>query len=118
MPRDSARYNINGLKLLWHKTKSTFVFTFSLTLNFLRPPSFVTFDRVVYMVEVIAFATLFAAYWVFNMQYPKTLNNCYNFIQKAIIHLKDGTPIPPPCKQLVQRLQKMEAAENLKLKKK
>lgn len=66
----------------------------------------------------IAFATLFAAYWVFNMQYPKTLNNSYNFIQKAIIHLKDGTPIPPPCKQLVQRLQKMEAAENLKLKKK
>ncbi|XP_052059483.1 uncharacterized protein LOC127700057 [Mytilus californianus] len=66
----------------------------------------------------IAFATLFAAYWVFNMQYPKTLNNSYNFIQKAIIHLKDGTPIPPPCKQLVQRLQKMEAAESAKQKKK
>ncbi|XP_063438806.1 uncharacterized protein LOC134719772 [Mytilus trossulus] len=66
----------------------------------------------------IAFATLFAAYWVFNMQYPKTLNNAYNFIQKAIIHLKDGTPIPPPCKQLVQRLQKMEAAESVKQKKK
>lgn len=66
----------------------------------------------------IAFATLFAAYWVFNMQYPKTLNNSYNFIQKAIIHLKDGTPIPPPCKQLVQRLQKMEAAESVKQKKK
>lgn len=66
----------------------------------------------------IAFATLFAAYWVFNMQYPKTLNNSYNFIQKAIIHLKDGTNIPPPCKQLVQRLQKMEVAEQLKQKKK
>lgn len=66
----------------------------------------------------IAYATLFAAYWVFNMQYPKTLNNSYNFIQKAIIHLKDGTPIPPPCKQLVQRLLKMETAENVKQKKK
>jgi hypothetical protein len=32
----------------------------------------------------IAFATLFAAYWVFNMQYPKTLNNCYNFIRIGI----------------------------------
>lgn len=56
----------------------------------------------------IALATLFSAYWVFNMQYPRTLNNTYNFIQKAILHLRDGTPIPPPCKQLAQRLQRMQ----------
>ena len=54
----------------------------------------------------MAFASLFASYWVFNMQYPRTLNNSYNFVQKAILHLRDDTPIPPPCKQLVQRLQK------------
>ena len=54
----------------------------------------------------IAFATLFASYWVFNMQYPRTLNHTYNFIQKGILHLRDGTPIPPLCKQLLQRLQK------------
>ena len=54
----------------------------------------------------IALATLFSAYWVFNMQYPRTLNNTYNFIQKAILHHRDGTPIPPLCKQLLQRLQK------------
>ncbi|XP_061178954.1 uncharacterized protein LOC133187565 [Saccostrea echinata] len=55
----------------------------------------------------IALGTLFSAYWVFNMQYPRTLNNTYNFIQKAILHLRDGTPFPPLCRQLVQRIQKM-----------
>ncbi|XP_046563697.1 uncharacterized protein LOC124272532 isoform X1 [Haliotis rubra] len=54
----------------------------------------------------MAFATLFSSYWVFNMQYPRTLNNTYNFVQKGILHLRDETPIPPPCKQLVQKLQK------------
>ncbi|OWF36396.1 uncharacterized protein LOC110441729 [Mizuhopecten yessoensis] len=54
----------------------------------------------------IAFATLFASYWVFNMQYPKTLHNTYNFMQKSVLQLRDGSPLPPPCKQLVQRLQK------------
>ncbi|XP_056001019.1 uncharacterized protein LOC130048388 [Ostrea edulis] len=55
----------------------------------------------------IALGTLFSAYWVFNMQYPRTLSHTYNFIQKAILHLRDGTPFPPVCKQLVLRLQKM-----------
>lgn len=64
----------------------------------------------------MAFATLFAAYWVFNMQYPKTLNNSYNFIQKIIVVLRDGTPIPPPCKQLVQRLQKWEKSTSHRTK--
>ena len=54
----------------------------------------------------IALGTLFSAYWVFNMQYPRTLNHTYNFIQKAILHLRDGTPFPSLCKQLVQRIQK------------
>lgn len=54
----------------------------------------------------IALGTLFSAYWVFNMQYPRTLNHTYNFIQKAILHLRDGTPFPPLCKQLVQKIQK------------
>ncbi|CAI9722431.1 Hypothetical predicted protein [Octopus vulgaris] len=54
----------------------------------------------------IAFAALFSAYWVFNMQYPRTLTNTYNFIQKGILHIRDSYPIPPVSKQLVQRLQK------------
>ena len=54
----------------------------------------------------IAFAALFSAYWVFNMQYPRTLTNTYNFIQKGILHIRDTYPIPPVSKQLVQRLQK------------
>ncbi|KAK3101311.1 hypothetical protein FSP39_002594 [Pinctada imbricata] len=60
----------------------------------------------------IALATLFSAYWVFNMQYPRTLNNTYNFIQKAILHHRDGTPLPPLCKQLIQRLQKAGASSS------
>ncbi|ESP04559.1 hypothetical protein LOTGIDRAFT_170653 [Lottia gigantea] len=53
----------------------------------------------------MAFATLFASYWVFNMQFPHNLYNTYNFVQKAILHVRDGTPIPPQCKQLQQKLQ-------------
>ncbi|KAK6176376.1 hypothetical protein SNE40_014676 [Patella caerulea] len=53
----------------------------------------------------MAFATLFASYWVFNMQFPHTLYNTYNFVQKAILHVRDLTPTPPQCKQLQQKLQ-------------
>lgn len=55
----------------------------------------------------MAFASLFASYWVFNMEYPRTLNNTYMFVQKVMLHLRgDQTPLPPPCKMLVQRLTK------------
>ena len=55
----------------------------------------------------IAFASLFATYWIFNMEYPDTLVYTYNFIQKVMVHLKDGTPIPATCKEIQQKLVKM-----------
>ncbi|GAB1598536.1 uncharacterized protein LOC115212038 [Argonauta hians] len=64
----------------------------------------------------IAFAALFSAYWVFNMQYPRTLTNTYNFIQKGILHIRDSYPIPPVSKQLVQRLQKWGRVTDAKAK--
>lgn len=64
----------------------------------------------------IAFAALFSAYWVFNMQYPRTLTNTYNFIQKGILHIRDTTPIPPVSKQLVQRLLKWGRQSEAKAK--
>ena len=55
----------------------------------------------------MAFGSLFASYWVFNMEYPRTLNNTYMFVQKVMLRLRgDQTPLPPPCKMLVQRLSK------------
>ncbi|KAK7101920.1 hypothetical protein V1264_020227 [Littorina saxatilis] len=55
----------------------------------------------------MAFGSLFASYWVFNMEYPRTLNNTYMFVQKVMLHLRgDQTPLPPPCKMLVQQLTK------------
>ncbi|KAK3610586.1 hypothetical protein CHS0354_009026 [Potamilus streckersoni] len=57
----------------------------------------------------IAFENLFAAYWVFNMEYPQTLQNTYTFIQKAILKMKDNIPIPAQCKQLMNRLKRSEA---------
>ena len=55
----------------------------------------------------MAFGSLFASYWVFNMEYPRTLHNTYMFVQRIMLHLRgDTTPLPPPCKMLVQRLTK------------
>lgn len=55
----------------------------------------------------MAFASLFASYWVFNMEYPQTLHSTYMFIQKVMLRLRgDQAPLPPPSKMLVQRLAK------------
>lgn len=54
----------------------------------------------------IAFAALFASYWVFNMQYPKTLNSTYCFIQKGILKQRDEYPVPTGAKLLAQKIQK------------
>nr|KAG5711312.1 hypothetical protein BaRGS_006009 [Batillaria attramentaria] len=55
----------------------------------------------------MAFGSLFASYWVFNMEYPRTLNNTYMFVQKVMLHVRgDQAPLPPPCKMIVQRLTK------------
>lgn len=55
----------------------------------------------------MAFGSLFASYWVFNMEYPRTLNNTYMFVQRIMLHLRgDPVSLPPPCKMLVQRLTK------------
>lgn len=55
----------------------------------------------------MAFGSLFASYWVFNMEYPRTLHNTYMFVQKVMLRLRsDQIPLPPPCKMLVQQLSK------------
>lgn len=65
----------------------------------------------------MAFGSLFASYWVFNMEYPRTLNNTYMFVQKVMLHVRgDGAPLPPPCKMIVQGLTKW--ARDHKTKKK
>lgn len=52
----------------------------------------------------IAFASLFATYWIFNMEYPDTLELTYNFIQKIMVSLKDGTALPAACRDMQQKL--------------
>lgn len=66
----------------------------------------------------IAFASLFATYWIFNMEYPDTLVYTYNFIQKVMVGLKDGTALPTPCKEIQQKLIKMAKARTNKDKQK
>ncbi|KAH3892203.1 uncharacterized protein LOC127857139 [Dreissena polymorpha] len=55
----------------------------------------------------IAFASLFATYWIFNMEYPDTLLNTYNFIQKVMVNLKDGSGLPNLCREIQQKLIKL-----------
>ena len=53
----------------------------------------------------MAFGSLFACYWVFNMEYPHTLHSTYMFVQRAMLHMcGDQVPLPTSCKMLVQRL--------------
>jgi len=66
----------------------------------------------------IAFASLFATYWIFNMEYPDTLVYTYNFIQKIMVNLKDGSSLPSPCKDVQQKLIKMAKARSVKDKQK
>lgn len=55
----------------------------------------------------MAFGSLFASYWVFNMEYPRTLYNTYMFVQKVMLHVRgEQAPLPPPCKMIVQSLTK------------
>lgn len=55
----------------------------------------------------MAFGSLFASYWVFNMEYPRTLNNTYMFVQRIMLKLKaDQVSLPSPCRNLVQQLTK------------
>lgn len=66
----------------------------------------------------IAFASLFATYWIFNMEYPDTLIYTYNFIQKVMVNLKDGSALPAPCKDIQQKLIKMAKTRTSKDKQK
>ena len=66
----------------------------------------------------IAFASLFATYWIFNMEYPDTLVCTYNFIQKVMVNLKDGSALPALCKDVQQKLIKMAKARSMKDKQK
>lgn len=66
----------------------------------------------------IAFASLFATYWIFNMEYPDTLVYTYNFIQKVMVNLKDGSSLPSACKDVQQKLIKMAKARTSKDKQK
>lgn len=54
----------------------------------------------------IAFASLYASYWVFNMVYPETIENTYNFIQRCIVKQKEPGAIPTICKNFTKELQK------------
>ena len=54
----------------------------------------------------MAFGSLFASYWVFNMEYPRTLNNTYMFVQRVMLSLPDGSPLPNSCKLVSQKLTK------------
>ncbi|KAL8611270.1 hypothetical protein ACOMHN_013701 [Nucella lapillus] len=55
----------------------------------------------------MAFGSLFASYWVFNMEYPRTLNNTYVFVQRVMLKLKtDQVSLPSAGRNLVQQLNK------------
>ncbi|KAH9495298.1 hypothetical protein Btru_018786 [Bulinus truncatus] len=54
----------------------------------------------------IAFASLYSSYWVFNMMYPETIENTYNYIQRCIVRQREPGSIPTVCKNFTKALQK------------
>ena len=54
----------------------------------------------------IAFASLYSAYWVFNMVYPQTVDNTYNYIQRCIVRQREPGLVPQVCKNFTKALQK------------
>uniref|UniRef100_A0A2C9LUD9 Uncharacterized protein n=1 Tax=Biomphalaria glabrata TaxID=6526 RepID=A0A2C9LUD9_BIOGL len=54
----------------------------------------------------IAFASLYSSYWVFNMMYPETIENTYNYIQRCIVRQREPGSIPAVCKNFTKSLQK------------
>ncbi|CAG5121907.1 unnamed protein product [Candidula unifasciata] len=54
----------------------------------------------------IAFASLYSSYWVFNMEYPKTIENTYNYIQRCIVRQREPGAIPIACKNFTKTLLK------------
>lgn len=54
----------------------------------------------------IAFASLYSSYWVFNMVYPETIENTYNYIQRCIVRQREPGSIPAVCKNFTKTLQK------------
>ncbi|BFZ10480.1 hypothetical protein BsWGS_13519 [Bradybaena similaris] len=54
----------------------------------------------------IAFASLYSSYWVFNMEYPQTIENTYNYIQRCIVRQREPGAIPIACKNFTKTLLK------------
>ncbi|CAL1542842.1 unnamed protein product [Lymnaea stagnalis] len=59
----------------------------------------------------IAFASLYSSYWVFNMMYPETIENTYNYIQRCIVRQREPGSIPTVCKNFTKALQKWNKAK-------
>ena len=56
---------------------------------------------------VVAFALLFAQFYIFNMAYPTTLQCTYNFMQKYLLELKDTTSTNNKVINLMSKLKKI-----------
>lgn len=54
----------------------------------------------------IAFASLYSSYWVFNMEYPETIENTYSYIQRCIVRQREPGTIPTVCKNFTKALLK------------
>lgn len=54
----------------------------------------------------IAFASLYSSYWVFNMEYPETIANTYNYIQRCIVRQREPGSVPVACKNFTKALLK------------
>ncbi|CAG5121937.1 unnamed protein product [Candidula unifasciata] len=54
----------------------------------------------------IAFASLYSSYWVFNMEYPETIANTYNYIQRCIVRQREPGSVPAACKNFTKALLK------------
>ena len=54
----------------------------------------------------IALASLYSSYWVFNMVYPESIENTYNYIQRCIVRQKEPGSIPTVCRNFTKALQK------------
>ncbi|GFN77367.1 hypothetical protein PoB_000387300 [Plakobranchus ocellatus] len=54
----------------------------------------------------IALASLYSSYWVFNMVYPESIENTYNYIQRCIVRQKEPGSIPAVCRNFTKALQK------------
>lgn len=58
-----------------------------------------------------AIIDLMAAFYVFDIAYPKSTAPVLLFIQRYVLNIKDSQPMPPSCSRLITSLNKLVNSE-------